>query len=63
MFKLFNIVHLVNYFSKFPLIWKDVLNRRLYHQFETKDTIFQMEVVLMMLLALKDCVGIDRDRL
>ena len=43
-----------------PVIWHTVLTGKFCHKFENKDTIFQMEVVLIMLLKLKNDFAVDR---
>ena len=44
-----------------PIIWHTDLSRKFSLQFENKDTIFQIEAALMMLLELKNYVGIYGD--
>ena len=43
------------------VIWHTVIHRQISHQYKNKDTPFQMEGFLMMLMKLKGSVGINRN--
>ena len=44
-----------------PGIWHTLITGKFCHQFENKDTIFQMVVNLMVLLKLKNDFDVDGD--